>query len=83
MTEATVATYAVKKTTKTKVSGKRMFKREFIRRFLIHVPPKRFVRIRTMVWLSCRNKSKKMTHCRNLLDVKNIFLHLKIEVPLK
>ena len=43
---------------------------EFIRRFLMHVPPKRFVRIRHYGLLSCRNKSKKMTHCRNLLGCK-------------
>ena len=32
---------------------------EFIRRFMMHVPPKRFVRIRHYGLLSCRNKRKK------------------------
>lgn len=40
---------------------------EFIRRFLMHVPPKRFVRIRHYGLLSCRNKGKNITLCRNLL----------------
>ena len=50
---------------------------EFIRRFLMHVPPKRFVRIRHYGLLSCRNKSKKMTHCRNLLGCKKYISALK------
>ncbi|GLC81769.1 IS91 family transposase [Lacrimispora brassicae] len=40
---------------------------EFIRRFLMHVPPKRFVRIRHYGLLSSRNKGKNITLCRNLL----------------
>ena len=40
---------------------------EFIRRFLMHVPPKRFVRIRHYGLLSSRIKEKKLTLCRNLL----------------
>lgn len=40
---------------------------EFIRRFLMHVPPKRFVRIRHYGLLSSRNKGKTITLCRNLL----------------
>lgn len=67
MTETTV-TYAVKD---YKNEGhwkeKTILGTEFIRRFLMHVPPKRFVRIRHYGLLSCRNKSKKMTHCRNLI----------------
>ena len=50
---------------------------EFIRRFLMHVPPKRFVRIRHYGLLSCRNKSKKMAHCRNLLGCKKYISALK------
>ncbi len=34
---------------------------EFIRRFLMHVPPKRFVRIRHYGLLCSRSKSKKLT----------------------
>ena len=40
---------------------------EFIRCFLIHVPPKRFARIRHYGLLCSRSKSKKLTLCRNLL----------------
>jgi hypothetical protein len=43
---------------------------EFIRRFLLHVPPKRFVRIRHYGLLSSRNKGKNITLCRNLLGCK-------------
>lgn len=45
---------------------------EFIRRFLMHVPTKRFVRIRHYGLLYCRNKSKKMTQCRNLIGGKMV-----------
>ena len=48
-----------------------------VRRLLMHVPPKRFVRIRHYGLLSCRNKSKKMTHCRNLLGCKKYISALK------
>ena len=40
---------------------------EFIRRFLMHVPPRRFVRIRHYGLLCSRSKHKKLTLCRNLL----------------
>ena len=50
---------------------------EFIRRFLMHVPPKRFVRIRHYGLLSSRNKSKKITLCRNLLGCKKYISRLK------
>ncbi len=43
---------------------------EFIRRFLMHIPPKRFVRIRHYGLLSSRNKSRKINLCRNLLGCK-------------
>lgn len=43
---------------------------EFIRRFLMHVPPKRFVRIRHYGLLSSRNKGKNITLCRNLLGCR-------------
>lgn len=38
---------------------------------------KRFVRIRHYGLMSCRNKSKKMTHCRNLLGCKKYISALK------
>ena len=43
---------------------------EFIRRFLMHVPPKRFVRIRHYGILATRCKSAKMTRCRLLLKME-------------
>ena len=43
---------------------------EFIRWFLMHVPPKRFVRIRHYGLLCSRSKRKKLTLCRNLLVCK-------------
>ena len=50
---------------------------EFIRRFLMHVPPKRFVRIRHYGLLSSRNKNHKITLCRNLLGCKKYLSKLK------
>ena len=50
---------------------------EFIRRFLMHVPPKRFVRIRHYGLLSSRNKNLKITLCRNLLGCKKYLSRLK------
>ena len=77
MTEATVR-YAVKDyKNKGQWKEKTVPGEEFIRRFLMHVPPERFVRIRHYGLLSCRNKSKKMTHCRNLLGCKKYISALK------
>ncbi|MFV0328867.1 MAG: IS91 family transposase [Dysgonomonas sp.] len=39
---------------------------EFIRRFLMHIPPKRFVRIRRYGLISNHNKGKLIPICRNL-----------------
>ena len=50
---------------------------EFIRRFLMHIPPKRFVRIRHYGLLSSRNKNKKLPICRNLLGCKKYLSELK------
>lgn len=50
---------------------------EFIRRFLIHVPPKRFVRIRHYGLLCNRTKNKDLTICRNLLGCKQYISELK------
>ena len=50
---------------------------EFIRRFLMHVPPKRFVRIRHYGLLSSRNKKKKIALCRNILGCKKYISKLK------
>lgn len=50
---------------------------EFIRRFFMHVPPKRFVRIRHYGLLSSRSKNKKLTICRNLLGCKKYLSRLR------
>jgi len=50
---------------------------EFIRRFLMHVPPKRFVRIRHYGLLCSRTKTKKLTLCRNLLGCKKRLSQLR------
>jgi len=50
---------------------------EFIRGFLMHVPPRRFVRIRHYGLLSSRNKNRKITLCRNLLGCKRYISRLK------
>ena len=50
---------------------------EFIRRFLMHVPPKRFVRIRHYGLLCTRTKTKHLTLCRNLLGCKQYLSRLK------
>ena len=50
---------------------------EFIRRFLMHVPPRRFVRIRHYGLLSSRNKNRKIALCRNLLGCKKYLSRLK------
>jgi hypothetical protein len=42
---------------------------EFIRRFLLHVLPKRFVRIRHYGLLAGRNVGTKLARCRQLLGV--------------
>lgn len=55
---------------------------EFIRRFLMHVPPKHFVRIRHYGLLSSRTKQKKLTLCRNLLGCKKYISEIKnMSVP--
>jgi len=42
---------------------------EFIRRFLLHVLPSGFMRIRYFGFLSNRNRTDKLNHCRKLLHV--------------
>ena len=55
---------------------------EFIRRFLMHVPPKRFVRIRHYGLLCSRTKNKKLTLCRNLLGCQKYLSKLReMEIP--
>ena len=43
---------------------------EFIRRFLMHIPPKGFVRIRHYGLLSNHNKRKMIPFCRNLIGCR-------------
>lgn len=50
---------------------------EFIRRFLMHVPPKRFVRIRHYGLLCSRSKRKRLTLCRNLLGCQKYLSKLR------
>lgn len=50
---------------------------EFIRRLLMHVPPRRFVRIRHYGLLCTRSKNKHLTLCRNLLGCKKYLSKLK------
>jgi hypothetical protein len=50
----------------------RLTANEFIRRFLLHVLPKRFVRIRHYGLLAGRNVSTKLARCRQLLGVPDV-----------
>lgn len=50
---------------------------EFIRRFLMHVPPKRFVRMRHYGLLATRTKSKQLPLCRNLLGCKKYISEMR------
>ena len=43
---------------------------EFMRRYLLHVLPKRFVKIRYYGLLGHKDRKKKLHLCRKLLDVK-------------
>ena len=55
---------------------------EFVRKFFMHVPPKRFVRIRHYGLLCTRSKNKHLTLCRNLLGCKKYISILKdMEAP--
>ena len=55
---------------------------EFIRRFLMHVPPKRFVRIRHYGLLCSRTKKQNLTTCRNLLGCQKYLSVLRgMEMP--
>jgi hypothetical protein len=42
---------------------------EFIRRFLLHVPPDGFKRIRSYGWLANRHRTARLATCRRLLGV--------------
>ncbi len=77
MTETTV-TYTVKDYKKEgQWKEKTIRGEEFIRRFLMHVPPKRFVRIRHYGLVSNRKKVKKITQCRNQIGCKKYISVLK------
>ena len=49
----------------------------FLSRFLLHILPKGFVRIRYYGILSCRCKKEKLTLCRNLLGCKKYLSKLR------
>lgn len=50
---------------------------EFVRRFLMHIPPKRFVRIRHYGLLSSCKKGKLIPYCRNLIGCRQFLRRLK------
>ncbi|MFA9379122.1 MAG: IS91 family transposase [Lachnotalea sp.] len=50
---------------------------EFIRRFLMHVLPKRYVRIRSYGLLCNRSKRNNLTRCRNLIGCEKYISSLK------
>jgi hypothetical protein len=52
---------------------------EFLRRFLLHVLPKGFVRIRYFGFLSTRNRSTLLPICRSLLPVREPELRLRVD----
>lgn len=50
---------------------------EFVRRFLLHIPPKRFVRIRHYGLLSNQKKRKMIPLCRNLIGCRQFLRRFK------
>lgn len=50
---------------------------EFVRRFLMHIPPKRFVRIRHYGILCNQNKRKLIPICRNLIGCREFLRRFK------
>ena len=50
---------------------------KFLSRFLLHILPKGFVRLRYYGLLACRCKTQKMTLCRNLLGCKQYISKLR------
>lgn len=56
---------------------------EFIRRFLMHVPPKRFVRIRHYGLLCSRSKRKSLLYAGIFSDAENIFQNCTVRECLK
>lgn len=77
ITEKTVS-YTVKDyKEKGKWKEKTVAGEEFLKRFLMHVLPKGFVRIRHYGLLSSRNKKEKLTLCRNLTGSKKYLSRLK------
>jgi Putative transposase/Transposase zinc-binding domain len=54
---------------------------EFIRRFLLHILPKRFVRIRHYGVLAGRNVTTRLARCRKLLAVSEVALPIQRPVP--
>lgn len=57
----------------------RLHAKEFMRRFLLHVLPRKFVRMRHYGFLSSRNKTKTLNRCRMLLNLRKIEKTKKVE----
>lgn len=56
---------------------------EFIRRFLLHVLPDRFQRIRHYGFLANRHKKQKVARCRELLGMKSADISTELSEPEK
>ncbi|MDH5676670.1 MAG: IS91 family transposase [Myxococcales bacterium] len=54
---------------------------EFLRRFLLHVLPKGFVRIRHFGWMANRDRKAKLARCRALLGVTAAAASQETEAP--
>lgn len=54
---------------------------EFIRRFLLHVPPAGFVRIRHYGFLANRVRKEKLAQCRSLLETRSLAEERDIDRP--
>src|SRR5271154_4058602 len=54
---------------------------EFIRRFLLHVLPTGFVRIRQFGFLANRLRKKRLALCRNLLGAQSPAMHASSDSP--
>ncbi len=50
---------------------------EFVRRFLMHIPPKRFVRIRHYGLLASCKKGKVIPYCRNIIGCRKFLRRFK------
>jgi len=63
-----------------KVKEKKLTTTEFVRRFEMHILPKRFVRIRHYGFLTNRGKAARINEIRNSIGLESI--KLKVQVPI-